>query len=196
MRQNIGETVLKIFLLEMAVRTHFYYTFWFRLHPLTLRIYPVLYAISLWNIPYMRWYDVHLGSGQLSGIALLCGLDDRGFESRQGLGIFFLTTASRPALEPTQPQIQWVPGALSLGVKRLGREDDHSPLFSAEVKNAWSYTCTPQYAFMAWCSVKVQGRLYLYLVFVRTTVVFWTWEGMTKEMQNITASFHVPESKE
>jgi len=26
--------------------------------------------------------------------------------------------------------------------------------FSAEVKDAWSYTATPQYAFMAWCSVK------------------------------------------
>jgi len=25
---------------------------------------------------------------------------------------------------------------------------------SAEVKNAWSYNCTPQYAFMVWCSIK------------------------------------------
>jgi hypothetical protein len=33
------------------------------------------------------------------------GLDDRGFESRQGLGIFLFTTESRPALEPTQPPI-------------------------------------------------------------------------------------------
>jgi hypothetical protein len=31
------------------------------------------------------------------------------------------------ALGPTQPPIQWVPGALSLGVKRPGREADHSP---------------------------------------------------------------------
>jgi hypothetical protein len=31
-----------------------------------------------------------------SGIALGYGLDDRGFESRQGLGIFLFTTASRP----------------------------------------------------------------------------------------------------
>jgi hypothetical protein len=40
--------------------------------------------------------------GYFSGIALDYGLDDRWFESRQGLGIFFFTTASRPALPPTQ----------------------------------------------------------------------------------------------
>jgi hypothetical protein len=45
-------------------------------------------------------------------------------------------------------------GALSLGVKRPGREADHSPPSSSDVKNAWSYTSTPQYCFMAWCLVK------------------------------------------
>jgi len=35
------------------------------------------------------------------------------------------------------------------GVKQLGREADHSPPFSAEIKNAWSYTHTPQYVFVA-----------------------------------------------
>jgi hypothetical protein len=57
-----------------------------------------------------------------------------GFDSRRGLGIFLFTTASRTALEPTQPPIQWVPGALSLGEKRPRREADHSPPSSAEVK--------------------------------------------------------------
>jgi hypothetical protein len=38
------------------------------------------------------------------------------------------------ALGPTQPPIQWERGALSLGVKRPGREADHSPPSSAEVK--------------------------------------------------------------
>jgi hypothetical protein len=38
----------------------------------------------------------------------------------------FLTTASRSALPPPpQPPMQWVPGALSLEVKRPGREADH-----------------------------------------------------------------------
>jgi hypothetical protein len=83
-------------------------------------------------------------SGQLSGRALGYGLDDRWFESREGLGIFLFTTASRPALEPTQPPIQWVSGALSLGEKWPGREADHSPPFRAEVKNV----------FMVWCTVK------------------------------------------
>jgi len=31
---------------------------------------------------------------------------------------------------------------------------------------AWSYTSSYQYAFMAWCSFKAQGQLYLYLYFV------------------------------
>jgi hypothetical protein len=66
-----------------------------------------------------------------------------GFDFRLGLGIFLLTTVSRTALGPTQPLIQWVSGALSLGVMQPGCEADHSPLSSAEVKNVWSYTSTP-----------------------------------------------------
>jgi hypothetical protein len=37
-------------------------------------------------------------------------------------------------LGPTQPPIECVPGDLSLVVKRPGREADHSPPSSAEVK--------------------------------------------------------------
>jgi hypothetical protein len=57
-----------------------------------------------------------------------------GFDSRPGLGIFLFTTASRTAVGPTQPPIQWVPGALSLGTKRPGREAHHSSPSNAEVK--------------------------------------------------------------
>jgi hypothetical protein len=96
-------------------------------------------------------------------IVLGYGLDDRVSKSRRRLGIFLFITVSRTALGYTQPPIQWVTGVLSLGVKRPGREGDHSPPSSAEVKNAWSYTPTPQYTFMAWCSVKAQRQLYLYL---------------------------------
>jgi hypothetical protein len=92
-----------------------------------------------------------------------CGLDGRWFEFRKGLGIFLFTIAFRPALGPTQPPIQWAPRALSLGVKWLGCEADHSPPSSAAVKNAWSYTSTPQCAFMAWCMVQTQVQLHVYL---------------------------------
>jgi hypothetical protein len=37
------------------------------------------------------------------------------------------------SLGPSQPPLQWVPGVLSSGVKRQGREADHS-LSNAEVK--------------------------------------------------------------
>jgi len=42
-----------------------------------------------------------------------------------------------------EPPIQWIPGSLSLGIKRPRREDDYSPPPSTDVKNAWSYTSTP-----------------------------------------------------
>jgi len=50
---------------------------------------------------------------------------------------------SRPALGPTQHPIQWVEGAISLGLKQLSHEADHSPLSSAKVKDVWSYMSTP-----------------------------------------------------
>jgi hypothetical protein len=57
-----------------------------------------------------------------------------GFGSWRGLGIFLFTTTSRMTMGPTQPPIQWVPGALSLGIKRPGSEADKSPPSNAEVK--------------------------------------------------------------
>jgi len=50
---------------------------------------------------------------------------------------------SRVAPGPTHPPIQWVAGALPLGVKRPEREADHSTPSSADVENAWNYTSTP-----------------------------------------------------
>jgi hypothetical protein len=47
---------------------------------------------------------------------------------------FVFSTSSRPNLGSTQPPIRWVPGAPSPGVKRPGREADHSLPASADVK--------------------------------------------------------------
>jgi hypothetical protein len=98
--------------------------------------------------------------GQLSGTALEYGLDDRRFESRQRLGIFLLTIASIPALGPTHPLIQWVPGALSPGVERSGCEADHSFQSNAEVKECmelYLHSNTPSRR----CAQLKQRELYL-----------------------------------
>jgi hypothetical protein len=60
-----------------------------------------------------------------------------------------------------------------MGVRRPGREADHSPPSSTENKNAWSYTSTSQYVFMAWCLVKRRDNFtfYLYLTCHKITPV-------------------------
>jgi hypothetical protein len=59
--------------------------------------------------------------------------------------IFLFSTASRPTLGPSQILIKWVPPAFSPGVKRQGREADHSPAPIAKEKKMWTYTSTPPY---------------------------------------------------
>jgi hypothetical protein len=53
----------------------------------------------------------------------------------RGMRFFPLCITSRLALRSTQAPIQWVPGAVSQGVKQQGHEADHSPQFIAEIKN-------------------------------------------------------------
>jgi hypothetical protein len=57
--------------------------------------------------------------------------------------------SSRPALGSTQLPTQWVPEALSPGLKRPGHEAEQSTPANAEVKKISIYTSTPTYAFMA-----------------------------------------------
>jgi hypothetical protein len=107
----------------------------------TVRIQVILnfkYLSSFYGNSFTRGARI----AQCYSAGLRAGLSG-GFRSRPGLEIFLLTNVSMPALEPTQPPIQWISGALSIGVKRPGREADHSPPSSAEVKNAWNYTSTP-----------------------------------------------------
>jgi hypothetical protein len=66
-----------------------------------------------------------VGRDSLGGIATRYGLDGPGIESRWG-GDF--SQPSRPALGPTQPPIQWVPGLFP------GLEVDHPPPSSDRVK--------------------------------------------------------------
>jgi hypothetical protein len=94
-----------------------------------------------------------------------------GFDSQQGLGIFLVTTASRTALGPTQPPIQWVPGVLSLGVKQPGMK------LTTHLHQCWGQRMSGaippllQYAFMAWCSVKSTGTTFC----LSSILSYWWW---------------------
>jgi hypothetical protein len=90
------------------------------------------------------------------GIVLGYGLDDRG-------SLFI--TASRTALEPTQPPIQWVPGGSFSGVKGPGHEADHSPPSNAEVKECVELNLhSPNEPSWRGAQLsKAQGRLYFFL---------------------------------
>jgi hypothetical protein len=102
------------------------------------------YACPVFN----TWLEWAMGS--VIGIATGYRLNNWGVKSLSPGRVknFKFFISSRPALGSTQPPIQWV-----LGVKRQGREADHSLLTSAEVKKTWIYTSTLQYVFMVWCLI-------------------------------------------
>jgi hypothetical protein len=82
----------------------------------------------------------------------------RGQSSSPGGGKNFLFSMPfRPALGFTRRVIQWVPG-----LERPGREADHSPPTTAEVKKTCVYTSTPLCAF----------RRSAYLVMYRDNLFF------------------------
>jgi hypothetical protein len=68
--------------------------------------------------------------------------------------VFFFAIASRLALKSAHPAIQWVLGTLSLRINWPEHKAVHSPPSSATIMNAWNYSSTPQYVFMAWCLIK------------------------------------------
>jgi len=85
------------------------------------------------------------------------------------------TSSRRGAQVSTSPKYEllypcpdrfWGPPSLLMGtegfvpgIKRPGREAVHSPQCSADVKNAWNCSTTPQYVFMAWLLIKAQDQL-------------------------------------
>jgi hypothetical protein len=110
-----------------------------------------------------------------------------GFDSHHGKGLF--ATASRPALQPTQPPIQWVPWSLSLGIKlttylhllpRLRKHRAIPPLLhtSARHRDNYIFTChrhlLPQRNYV--CSDKEATyfrTIYVTYNLKRTSVKYW-----------------------
>jgi hypothetical protein len=96
---------------------------------------------------------LHLSSGhsQIFNIlhsitGIVHGLEDRvvGVRVQVGSNIF-----SSPGSGAHPAYQMGTGGAHSPGVKRPGRQSDHSPPTSAKFKKTWIYTSTPPYAFMA-----------------------------------------------
>jgi hypothetical protein len=79
----------------------------------------------------------------ISGKATGYRLNDRGVGIQVPVGVRIFTYVQTSS-GVTQPPIERVPG-----VKRPGREADHSTSASAEVRKIWIYTTTPPNAFMA-----------------------------------------------
>jgi hypothetical protein len=84
------------------------------------------------NIIFLLMYHRHRSRNSVVDISTGYGLDGRGVGVRVlgSVKNYPFSRSSRPTLGSTQPPIQWVPRALSTGVKRPGRESDHSPLTS------------------------------------------------------------------
>jgi hypothetical protein len=81
------------------------------------------------------------------------GIGDRGSGwIAGGAEVCLFSSASKPALEPTQPPIRWVPEALSSGVKQLGRDSNYPSPSSAEVKKDWSYNARRKQWLVLGCS--------------------------------------------
>jgi hypothetical protein len=93
--------------------------------------------------------------GSSASIVTMPRAERPAFQSRQGQGFFlFATAVFIPALGPTQSHIQWVPGALRVGVKRPGREANHTIPYSLGIKSANELYLHAPKCLKMWCLVK------------------------------------------
>jgi hypothetical protein len=101
------------------------------------------YRVCLYKINILQHKNKELGRRSRCSDWLRAGRL-RGRSSSPGrVKNFLFLTSSAPPMGPTQSPIQWVTGGSSPGVKRPGREADHSPPTSVDVKKMWIYTSTP-----------------------------------------------------
>ena len=109
------------------------------------------------------------GSGSIVGIATAYGLDGPGIESRWERGFPHL---SRPALWPTQPLVQWIPG-LSRGKERPERDADPSPLLVLWSRKSRAIPLLPLWAVRPVQSLSACTRVHFTLYFMCIHKLLW-----------------------
>jgi len=72
-----------------------------------------------------------------------------GIRIRSRIGDFYLLLNVQTGPMANTASYSMDSGVLSPGIKRPGRDIDHSPPFIAEIKNWWSCTSTLRHVFMA-----------------------------------------------
>jgi hypothetical protein len=82
----------------------------------------------------------------LSGVNAVCTVT--GLQAGHSRDHKILTGDADRLWDPSSLEFDAYQGC-SLGVNPLGRETGHLPPYSADVKNMWSHTSTPTYAFTA-----------------------------------------------
>jgi hypothetical protein len=113
------------------------------LKPIGTYVYHLILRIS--KAAFVSWVaqSVWLRGGRPDGLSSIPGRGER---------IFPLTSESRPALRPTQPPVQWVPGDISPGLRRgRGVTLTTHPHLVPRSRMSRSYTSSPTSAFVA-CS--------------------------------------------
>ena len=97
-------------------------------------------------------------------------MDGPGFKSRKGP--HFSLLQNRPDALCDTPSLLLNDYQLSFSLlKRPGREADHLPPNSAEVKNKWSYASAPPYAFMAWTGTTLHFLPLVHYVTFQTIII-------------------------
>jgi hypothetical protein len=142
------------------------------LYPADTRNYPsASLPAVLCSSTFLICLSLHLSWDSSVGIATGYGLDGR------EVGVRVLVR-SKMFSSPRHPDQFWGPPSLlfngyrgfSPGIKRPGREADHSPPTSANVKNTWIHTSTPPYAFKR-SAYLVKHRDTFTFTFMMTSVV-------------------------
>jgi hypothetical protein len=163
MKTKVTETVTLIFatvenahLTSSLCLQHSNHTIYPNPHPRNLHILKFIFILS----SHLRICKIR---GSANGIA---SLRAGGPRCRISCPIRVKNFSCRP--DRLWDPIQRVPEAFSKEVKRQGREFDHSPPTSSDVKKTWIYTSTSPYIFMVYFSIgQVHGPL-LYFAFTRS----------------------------